>query len=249
MKNTFRNILILLIIAVTMAVIYWLIINYYDDKNRTDNAHVEGNIVPVLARTDGFVESVFVDDDEYVKEGTVMIILDTSDLRLQLDQAVNALAIANTNLIRAKSAIAVSKAEYEIATSAIDAQKANLKTSESNYERNSVLKDKGVVSVQMYELSEENYIKSKINLQSSYERQSQAKLALADASHQEELAQQNIITQTNQVEILRKNISYATVRAPVSGMTSKRKIQKGQMVRTGNPAFFYCRVGKFMGDC
>jgi len=33
MKTAFRNILIMLIIAGTLAVIYWLIINYYDDKN------------------------------------------------------------------------------------------------------------------------------------------------------------------------------------------------------------------------
>jgi len=35
-----------------------------------------------------------------------------------------------------------------------------------------------------------------------------------------ELAKQNIVTQTNQADILRKNIAYATVRAPVSGMTT-----------------------------
>jgi multidrug resistance efflux pump len=40
MKTAVRNILILLLIAGTLAVIYWLIINYYDDKNRTDDAQV-----------------------------------------------------------------------------------------------------------------------------------------------------------------------------------------------------------------
>ena len=55
MKTAIRNIFILLLIAGTLAVIYWLIINYYDDKNQTDDAQVDGNIVPALARTDGFV--------------------------------------------------------------------------------------------------------------------------------------------------------------------------------------------------
>ena len=44
MKTAARNILILLIIAVTLAIIYWLIINYYDDKNRTDDAQVDGGM-------------------------------------------------------------------------------------------------------------------------------------------------------------------------------------------------------------
>lgn len=237
MKSAFRNILILLILAATLAVIYWLIINYYDDKNRTDDAYVEGNIVPVLARTDGFVGSILVDDDEYVKAGAVMVQLDTSDLYLQLKQVLNALAVARTNLKRAVSGIEIAKRDYNIASQKIEAQQASLKATQSNYERNSILKDKGVVSVQIYEHSEENYTKSKIDLQNAYDKQEQAKLGLSDTETQLQLAKQNIVTQLNQIDILRKNISYATVRAPVSGLVSKRKVQAGQMIRTGTQLF------------
>lgn len=237
MKNAFKNILILLILAAVLAVVYWLIINYYDDKNRTDDAQVEGNIVPVLARTDGFVSSIFVDDDEYVEAGTVMVQLDTSDLFLQLKQALNALAVARTNLKRAEAGIEIAKSNYNIVTKSIEGHQAELKATQSNYERNSILKDKGVVSVQIYEHSEENYTKSKIDLQNAFDRQAQAKVGLDDAGTQLQLAKQNIVTQTNQIEMLRKNISYATVRAPVSGLVSKRKVQLGQMIRTGAQIF------------
>ena len=43
----------------------------------------------------------------------------------------------------------------------------------------------------------------------------------------------NITAQINQIAIIRQNIQYATIKAPVSGYVSKRKIQIGQMVRTG----------------
>src|SRR5215475_4556472 len=98
MKPALRNIFILLLIAGTLAVIYWLVINYYDEKNRTDDAQVDGNIIPVLARTDGFVDSIFVDDDQYVHVGDVLVQLDTTDLYLQLKQALTSLAVSNTNL-------------------------------------------------------------------------------------------------------------------------------------------------------
>src|SRR5678815_4006833 len=94
MKTAFKNILILLLIAVTLGVIYWLIINYYDEKNRTDDAQVDGNIVPALARTDGFADSVYVDDDQYVHTGDILVQLDTADLYLQLKQALNDLAVS-----------------------------------------------------------------------------------------------------------------------------------------------------------
>src|SRR6478735_5097138 len=105
MKPAVRNILILLLIGGTLAVIYWLVINYYDDKNRTDDAQVDGNIVPALARTDGFVDSVFVRDDQYVNVGDVLVQLDTADLYLQLKQALNELAISKTSMKRAESGI------------------------------------------------------------------------------------------------------------------------------------------------
>jgi membrane fusion protein (multidrug efflux system) len=102
MKTAFRNILILLLIASTMAVIYWLIINYYDDKNRTDDAQVDANIVPVVARTDGFVVAIHVDDDQFIHGGDIMAQLDTTDLCLQLKQALNALSASKTSLSRAE---------------------------------------------------------------------------------------------------------------------------------------------------
>ena len=237
MKTALRNILILLLIAGTLAVIYWLIINYYDDKNRTDDAQVDSNIVPALARTDGFVDSVYVDDDQFVHAGDILVQLDTSDLYLQLKQTLNSLAISKTNLERSTLAIHVAEVENKIAIQGIEAQKAALKTSKTNYERNKILKDKGVVSVQMFEFTEESFTKNTIGLQNAYDRVTQSTAQVADTKKQVELARQNIIAQQNQIEILQKDIRYATIKAPVSGRVSKRKIQRGQMVRTGSQLF------------
>jgi membrane fusion protein (multidrug efflux system) len=237
MKTTLRNILIVLILAGTLAVIYWLIINYYDDKNRTDDAQVDGNIVPALARTDGFVDSVYVDDDQYVHVGDILVRLDTADLYLQIKQALNSLAVAKTNLNRSVVGIHLAELDKKMATQSIEAQKASLKTSETNYERNKILKDKGIVSVQVFEFTEEGFKKNTIALQNAYDHETQASAKIDDAKKQVEVARQNITAQSNQIEILRQNIQYATIKAPVSGHVSKRKIQTGQMVRTGTQLF------------
>jgi len=237
MKTALRNILILILIAGTLIVIYWLIINYYDDQNRTDDAQVDGNIVPAIARTDGFVDSIYVDDDQYVTIGDTMVQLDTTDLYLQLKQAKNSLEITITSLKRSEAAIPVAELDHKMAIQAIESQKASLKTSKTNYERNKYLKDKGVVSVQLYEFTEENFIKNTIGLQNAYDKEVQANVNVADSKKQVQLARQNIIAQKNQIEILRQSIEYATIKAPVSGLVSKRKIQNGQMVRSGAQLF------------
>ena len=237
MKTAFKNILILLLIAVTLGVIYWLIINYYDEKNRTDDAQVDGNIVPALARTDGFADSVYVDDDQYVHAGDILVQLDTADLYLQLKQALNDLAVSKTNLKRSEVAVHLAELNKKTATQNIEAQEASLQASETNYERNKILKDKGVVSVQVFEFTEESFKKNTVALANAYDQQTQATAKIDDAKNQLELARQNITTQSNEVEIIRQSIKYATIKAPVSGYVSKRKIQRGQMVRTGTQLF------------
>jgi membrane fusion protein (multidrug efflux system) len=67
-----------------------------------------------------------------------------------------------------------------MATQSIEAQKASLKASKTNYERNKILKDKGVVSVQMYEFTEEGFMKDTVALQNAYDRQTQSTVQVAD---------------------------------------------------------------------
>jgi membrane fusion protein (multidrug efflux system) len=245
MKTAFRNILILLLIAATLAVIYWLIINYYDDKNRTDDAQVDANIVPVMARTDGFVVAIRVDDDQYIHAGDTMAILDTTDLCLQLKQAVNSLSASKTSLARAEVGASLAEGDQKIAAQNIEAQRVSLKTSETNYERNKILKDKGIVSVQVFEFTEESYKKNAIALQNAMEQQKQSAAKWEDSKKQIDLARQNITTQSNQISIIQQNIDYATIKAPVNGLVSKRKIQRGQMVKTGTQLYSIVQSGDF----
>jgi membrane fusion protein (multidrug efflux system) len=245
MKTAFRNILILLLITFTLAVIYWLIINYYDDKNRTDDAQVDANIVPVMARTDGFVVAIHVGDDQFIHAGDIMAILDTTDLCLQLKQALNSLSASKTSLARAEVGVHLAELEQKISAQNIEAQRVSLKTSETNYERNKILKDKGIVSVQVFEFTEESFKKNEIALQSALERQTQSAAQLEDAKKQIDLARQNITTQSNQIEIIRQSIDYAAIKAPVNGLVSKRKIQSGQMVKTGAQLFSIVQSNDF----
>ncbi len=64
----------------------------------TDNAQVEGHVIPILTRVVGFVAAVAVDENQAVRAGQLLVRIDDRDLRARLEQTegdlANALAVA-----------------------------------------------------------------------------------------------------------------------------------------------------------
>src|SRR2546423_11876022 len=52
----------------------------------TDNAQVDGHIVPILPKVGGYVIEVRVDENHPVKAGDTLVVLDDRDLRARLAQ-------------------------------------------------------------------------------------------------------------------------------------------------------------------
>src|SRR5438270_6260902 len=60
--------------------------NYSRQHESTDDAQVDGHIVPVIAKVGGYVKSVNVDENQQVKEGQLLVQLDDADYRVRLQQ-------------------------------------------------------------------------------------------------------------------------------------------------------------------
>ena len=56
------------IIIAALAVLVW---RHYSARESTDDAQIDGHIAPISARVSGTVTNVYVDDNQYVKAGTV----------------------------------------------------------------------------------------------------------------------------------------------------------------------------------
>src|SRR5256714_1462101 len=53
----------------------------------TDNAQVDGHIVPILPKVGGFVTEVRIDENQNVKAGDTLVVLDDRDYKVRLAQA------------------------------------------------------------------------------------------------------------------------------------------------------------------
>ncbi|HEX8460010.1 MAG TPA: biotin/lipoyl-binding protein, partial [Segetibacter sp.] len=106
---------------------------YGKHHEETDDAQVEANISPVIPRVGGYVAEVKVADNQKVKKGDTLLILDKRDLQLKVEQAEAALATAQSNLgaartttSAARSNIATSQASVGTIDAQIEAAKVNL---------------------------------------------------------------------------------------------------------------------------
>ena len=53
----------------------------------TENAQIETNIIPISNRINGYIDKIYVQDNQYVKKGDTILILEQNDLVLRLNQA------------------------------------------------------------------------------------------------------------------------------------------------------------------
>ena len=81
--------LIPIVVLLAAAGLYWTVKTtlYNSAHESTDNAQVDGSIVPVLAKVGGFVSQLLVIENQPVKAGDVLVHVDSSEYVMRLSQA------------------------------------------------------------------------------------------------------------------------------------------------------------------
>ena len=97
--RTIRFVLLALLVVAVVAAIP--VSAYYSARESTDDAQVDGDIVPISARITGTVTEILIHDNEAVKAGQPLIRLDPADYQVRLAQAQAALVSAMANTLEA----------------------------------------------------------------------------------------------------------------------------------------------------
>jgi membrane fusion protein (multidrug efflux system) len=83
------------------------IYEYYSVRESTDDAQIDGHINPISPRVGGTVIEVLVEENRYVKEGTVLVRLDPKDYQVALERAKADLAEAEAAAKAARTQVPV----------------------------------------------------------------------------------------------------------------------------------------------
>jgi membrane fusion protein, multidrug efflux system len=225
--------------------------NHAQHHEETDDAHIEANISPVIPRISGYVENVKVKDNQRVKKGDTLLVLDNRELRIKLEQAEAALSTAQSNLGAARATtnaasanIATSRASVSTIDAQIETAKVNVWRTTQDYNRYANLIKDHSVTQQQYEQAVAAKQTAERQLQVLEQQKNQASQQTTAVATQSQATSSQIgvagsVIRQRQadVEDAKLNLSYTVITAPSDGLVSKINVQPGQYIQAGQSIF------------
>ncbi len=245
-----RKILILLLIIIVAAGIgLYIYLQYVRTHISTDDAYVDGHIHVVASKVGGTVKGIYVQDNQFVKPGDLLIQIDPIDYAILVEQARDSVASEEAKAAEIRQSIETAKKQLQGASSALQAGRANLELQEANLrqtrkdlERAKYLAQKGYISQQQAEQAETAYEVTAAQVKAAADTIKQLEAAVdtqksvisqTEASLSTELA---VIKQKkSQLEQALLNEKYTKLYAPSEGYVTKRSVEAGNQVQADQP--------------
>ena len=233
--KTKKIISVIISLAVIAAAAYWIISKFvhFGNVEFTDNAQIRPQIVPINSRVQGYIKEIRFSEYEKVHKGDTLIIIDDSDLRLNVAKAraeyQNALAgktITDKTVSSASANLGVSEASIEEA-------RILMEMSYKDFQRYETLLEQEAVTRQQFDNAKTDYETKKARYEMLV-KQSQAVSSVVDVNRSQLFSSEASIDLAQALlETAELNLSYTIITAPCDGYTSRKEIQVGQLVQPG----------------
>ncbi|CAH2599318.1 HlyD family secretion protein [Rhodovastum atsumiense] len=219
------------LVAAGLAGRWWLVEGRWIEA--TDNAYVQGDIAVLSSRIEGEVIAIPVTDNQAVRAGDPLVLLDPRDWAAKLDQArgtaaeaVAAVATTRRQVEQSRAAIAQSEALMAQATA-----ERTRAAAEAN--RAAALVGPGWTSRQANDQAVADLRKAEAAQASARAQNAAATHALAVAEAQVTQAEARRVGAEAALRLAENNLSYTAIRAPFDGVVGNRAAQLGQHVAPG----------------
>ncbi|HXY31032.1 MAG TPA: HlyD family secretion protein [Gemmatimonadaceae bacterium] len=239
--TTRKRVLLVVGILAAIAGLTWAGRTWYYSHTHvsTDDAQVDGRIIPVLAKVGGYIEAVNVKDNDSVKAGQTLAKIDDSEYKVRLEQAQGDLEYAQAAAGSSKS-FGQAQAQVEMATGQQQASEAQIAVARAN--RDKALSDlarakelvaKQIVSPQQLDAYQAAADAAVAQMQVIERQTLAARGNVSTAQAGVKLAQARLLAAQAARDNAALQLGYTTVTAPESGTIAKKLIEVGQLVQAG----------------
>jgi len=215
--------------------------SYGRSHQSTDNAQVDGHIVPVLAKVGGYVKTVNVSENDHVNAGQLLVQLDDADYRVRLQQAQADLAAAEATA-GGGGFSGQAEAQVQSATgqrAALDAQigaaQANANKADADLARAKELVAKQIISKQQLDAAQATADVAHANLLASQRQAAAGGGVVNTAEAGVRVANARSLASRAAAENAQLQLDYTRITTPASGEVSRKQVEVGQLVAPGQP--------------
>ena len=218
-----------LVVAAAAGVYYFRCVLPYES---TDNAFIEGNVIPMASQVPGRVAELLVKYNQAVKSGEVILKIDPRDYETSLAQARADVAAARSQVNQAQAQVNASQAKVAQAQASVLAAEAENQRAADDLKRYQSV-DSTAISKSAFDAAQSQARAASANLEAA---RSQVKAAIADVTLCEagvETASAAVQQSEARVRQAELNLSYTQVTAPEDGHVTRRVVEMGAYIQPG----------------
>jgi len=223
------------VLGLGWAVKQWL---YGRSHESTDNAQVDGHLVPVLAKVSGYVTAVNVAENDRVRADSTLVRIDEREYAVRVAQADAELAAARAQVGgsgMAEAQVANATGQRAALDASIAAARANSVKADADLARMRELVAKQIVSRQQLDAAQAAADAARAQLLSAQRSASAAGAGVTNAEAGVRLAQARLAAAQATRDNAALQLSYTRVVSPVAGIVSRKQVEVGQLVQAGQP--------------
>ena len=209
---------------------------YGQNHVSTDDAQMDGDVVPVSTSVGGYVASVHVHENDSVVLGQELVTIDDTRLRARVAAATAELDAAKIAAgSGSKAGVEGAQRTSSAMAARIEAARADAEQADHDLERTESLAKQEIVSKQELDAARTASATAHATVRAMEQQLAAAESGVSGAQSSERLAQAKLEAAQAELDLATLELSHTHITAPASGTVARLQVDPGQLLQEGQP--------------
>jgi len=210
-------------------------VSYSLSHESTDDAFVEGVVIPISSEVKGRVMKVLVADNQIVKAGDTLLEIAPADYTNMVQARQDATARLTAEQQETHALVKVKTMSLSRARAELEAAQTDAALAEKELKRSTELRNKEVISQSQYDQAESRSRAMTARKNSAIASVAEIEAAIEALNAQHTTQNYKIKESGTALNLARIDLERTVITAPVDGRVAKKNVEEGKYVQPGQP--------------